>query len=70
MGFGVPVFHWLRHDLRYYADEYMNETEFARHGLFRQEGVNHIMQRFLQATEITTACSGTCLCSRCGIRNG
>lgn len=46
MGFGVPVFHWLRHDLRYYADEYMNETEFARHGLFRQEGVNHIMQRF------------------------
>lgn len=46
MGFGVPVFDWLRTDLKYYAEEYMSEAAFARHGLFKQEGVNHIMQQF------------------------
>lgn len=46
MGFGVPVFDWLRNDLRYYADEYMNDTAFAKHGLFKTEGVHHIMQQF------------------------
>jgi len=46
MGFGVPVFDWLRNDLKYYAEEYMSEAAFARHGLFKQEGVNHIMQQF------------------------
>lgn len=46
MGFGVPVFKWLRNDLRYYADEFMNDTAFERHGLFRTDGVKLIMDRF------------------------
>ncbi|MEO6490921.1 MAG: asparagine synthase (glutamine-hydrolyzing) [Ferruginibacter sp.] len=45
MGFGVPVFSWLRNDLRYYADEYMNDASF-QHGLFKKEGVKHIMCQF------------------------
>lgn len=45
MGFGVPVFSWLRSDLKYYADEYMNEESF-KHGLFKKEGVKLIMQQF------------------------
>ncbi len=47
MGFGVPVFDWLRGDLKFYVDEYMNEAALAQHGLFRQEGVAHIINRFL-----------------------
>jgi asparagine synthase (glutamine-hydrolysing) len=46
MGFGVPVFHWLRHELKFYADEYMSEAAFAQHGLFKKEGVQHIIQHF------------------------
>ncbi len=46
MGFSVPVAKWLKEDLKYYADEFMTETDFARHGLFKQSGVNHIMNQF------------------------
>ena len=48
MGFGVPVFDWLRNDLRYYAEEYMNDASFKKHGLFKMDGVQHIIQRFYQ----------------------
>lgn len=46
MGFGVPVFDWLRNDLRYYADEYLNDAAFEKHGLFEKEAVQHIMRNF------------------------
>ncbi len=46
MGFGVPVFDWLRNDLRYYADIYLSDEAFAKHGLFKREGVQHIMRNF------------------------
>lgn len=46
MGFGVPVFDWLRNDLRYYADTYLSDEAFAKHGLFKKEGVQHIMRNF------------------------
>jgi asparagine synthase (glutamine-hydrolysing) len=46
MGFGVPVFNWLRNDLKSFTEEFMNEKEFALHGLFNQQGVNHIMNQF------------------------
>lgn len=48
MGFGVPVFAWLRGDLAYYADEYMNDAAFAKHGLFKMDGVRHIIQHFFK----------------------
>lgn len=46
MGFGVPVCEWLRKDLKYYADEFMSERDFEKHGLFGKEGVEIIMNRF------------------------
>jgi asparagine synthase (glutamine-hydrolysing) len=46
MGFGVPVFDWLRNGLEYYADEYMNDAAFEKHGLFKREGVSHIKKQF------------------------
>jgi asparagine synthase (glutamine-hydrolysing) len=48
MGFGVPVFDWLRNDLKYYTDEFMSEAAFAKHGLFNQNAVNHIMHQFFK----------------------
>lgn len=45
MGFGIPVFSWLRSDLKYYADEYLDKDSFA-HGLFKQEEVDKIISRF------------------------
>ncbi len=47
MGFGIPVFDWLRNELKFYVDEYMNEAAFAQHGLFKKEGVQHIINRFM-----------------------
>jgi asparagine synthase (glutamine-hydrolysing) len=46
MGFAVPVAKWLKNDLKHYADEYLSEKDFASHGLFKQEGVNHIINQF------------------------
>ena len=46
MGFGVPVAEWLKNDLKHYADEYMSDAAFAKHDLFKKEGVQHIMQQF------------------------
>lgn len=46
MGFGVPVFEWLRGDLKYYADEYLSPAAFKEHGIFNQEAIEHIKQHF------------------------
>lgn len=46
MGFGVPVFKWLRNDLKFYADEYMSDKDFEKHGLFKQKEVSNIINRF------------------------
>ncbi|CAN5761116.1 asparagine synthase (glutamine-hydrolyzing) [soil metagenome] len=46
MGFGVPVYDWLRGDLRYYADEYMNDAAFEKHGLFKLDGVRLVIDQF------------------------
>jgi asparagine synthase (glutamine-hydrolysing) len=48
MGFGVPIFNWLRNDLRYYGEEYLNEKAFDEHGLFDKGSVYHIMKQFYQ----------------------
>jgi len=46
MGFGVPVFNWLRKDLKSFTEDFMSEKAFAQHGLFNQHGVNHIISQF------------------------
>lgn len=37
MGFGVPVFNWLRNDLRFYSKKFMNDAAFEKHGLFKKK---------------------------------
>jgi asparagine synthase (glutamine-hydrolysing) len=46
MGFGVPVFSWMRGELKYYADEFMSDEAFEKHGLFKLDGIRFIKQRF------------------------
>lgn len=48
MGFGVPVAEWLRTDLRFYCDEFINDAELAKHGLFQKQAIDHIKQRFFE----------------------
>lgn len=51
MGFGVPVFGWLRKDLKYYAEEYMSAKDFDKHGLFKKEAIQKIMKHFFEGDE-------------------
>lgn len=46
MGFGIPVFDWLRNDLKYYVEEFMSEKDFEKHNLFKKEEVRNIMKYF------------------------
>jgi asparagine synthase (glutamine-hydrolysing) len=46
MGFAVPVATWLRKDLKYYAEEFMSDKEFEKHGLFKKAAVQNILKRF------------------------
>ena len=46
MGFGIPVHNWLQQELKFYTDEFMNDSAFAEHGLFRQQEINFIKKRF------------------------
>ncbi|HET7119473.1 MAG TPA: asparagine synthase (glutamine-hydrolyzing) [Hanamia sp.] len=51
MGFGVPVFDWLRNELKYYVDEYMSKKDFETHGLFKKAGVEIIMKNFFNGNK-------------------
>jgi asparagine synthase (glutamine-hydrolysing) len=51
MGFGIPVFDWLRNDLKYYAEEFMSDKEFKKHGLFKMEGVQNIIKQFFNGNK-------------------
>lgn len=50
MGFGVPVFSWLRSDLKHYANEYLSKESFS-HGLFKEDEVNRIITNFYNGSK-------------------
>lgn len=43
-GFGVPLRHWLRHELRTLVGDVLSETSLARRGLFAPAGVQRLME--------------------------
>ena len=41
-GFGIPLSHWLRHDLKQMSDELLNENALNKHGLFDPKFVQQL----------------------------
>jgi asparagine synthase (glutamine-hydrolysing) len=46
MGFGVPVSDWMRGDLKYLLEEFMQERDFQKHDLFNWKEVQNIRDQF------------------------
>lgn len=44
-GFGAPVRHWLKHELKPMVQEYLGEDSIRRRGLFDAEGVKAFLRR-------------------------
>ena len=51
MGFSVPVYDWLRGELRFYDERYMTEERFAVHGIFNWAEVNRIRTEFFAGSK-------------------
>lgn len=50
MGFGVPIGHWLRNDLRDWAEDLLNSDRIRQQGLLDHEKVNALWQEHLDGT--------------------
>ena len=46
-GFGIPLADWLRGDLRYLMDDYLNDNAIEETGLFEPGYVNELKKQFL-----------------------
>lgn len=44
-GFGAPLRHWLRHDLRAMVDDTLSEPGIRRRGFFRPDAVRQLVER-------------------------
>lgn len=51
-GFAFPVFEWLRDDLNYFIEIYLNENLIKKQGLFNWETVNNIVSTFKKGYHI------------------
>ena len=49
MGFGVPLDHWFRHELRSYAREVLSDPRTLQRGYFRPEAVGQLLDEHQQA---------------------
>jgi asparagine synthase (glutamine-hydrolysing) len=47
-GFSIPLKTWLKTDLRFLITDYLNPTLIAKHGIFNQNMVQSIIDKFLQ----------------------
>ncbi len=43
-GFGAPLRHWLRYDLRPVVDEVLSESSIVQRGLFDPQGVHRMIE--------------------------
>ena len=46
MGFGIPMEHWLNHELKSLVLEYLDPKSLASHGLFQEKEVQSIVTEF------------------------
>jgi asparagine synthase (glutamine-hydrolysing) len=45
-GFSVPIFHWLRNDLRFLLDEYLSEVQLKKSGLLNVNSILLMVEGF------------------------
>lgn len=45
-GFSVPIFHWLRNDLRFLLDEYLSEVQLEKSGLLNVNSILLMVEGF------------------------
>ena len=48
MGFGVPIDHWFRHELRGYIYDVLLDDAALRRGYFRKEGIEEILDEHIR----------------------
>lgn len=46
MGFGVPIYDWLRGDLQYLIDQYMNHEHIEKQNIFNSKAIQNLKLRF------------------------
>jgi len=46
-GFAIPLSHWLKNELNYLIEEFLNRDNIEKHGVVNYEKVNQIKKRFL-----------------------
>ncbi|MEP6711015.1 MAG: asparagine synthase (glutamine-hydrolyzing) [Ferruginibacter sp.] len=48
MGFGIPIAHWLQHELKPFVDEYFNESFITKQNIFNNVEIQRIKNSFYQ----------------------
>jgi asparagine synthase (glutamine-hydrolysing) len=46
-GFSLPIYQWLKNDLDYLIEEYLNEDEISRQGVFKPLAVRMLVNQFM-----------------------
>ncbi|MCF8061143.1 MAG: asparagine synthase (glutamine-hydrolyzing) [Deltaproteobacteria bacterium] len=54
MGFEMPINAWLRGELRFLVDEYLNEEAVGNQGIFRPEAVTELVRRHMGGFQDTS----------------
>ncbi|MCB9610259.1 MAG: asparagine synthase (glutamine-hydrolyzing) [Polyangiaceae bacterium] len=55
MGFGIPIHHWLHHELRDWAESLLNESDIRRDGLLHWNAVDGLWRRHKRGDASTHA---------------
>ena len=48
MGFGIPIAHWLQHELKPFVDQYLEEGFIVKQGIFNNDEIQRIRRSFYQ----------------------
>ena len=58
MGFGVPIYDWLRGDLRYLVDEYLSSSYLKKQNIFNEKEVLRLKERFFKNNDSLKSSNG------------
>ena len=50
-GFGLPIRTWLRKEMRFLVDKYLNEATIDKYGLFNVSEISRIKEKYLAGSD-------------------